>query len=554
MNARRLSLALASAVAVSAALSPSALATTFCVGAPAGCSGVAVAPANLEAGALAAPQLADGVPDQIVIAPGTYIESADGTWSVGPGTDALSIRGAGVGQTILGSAGTGNQVVFNLDGSGGHPVTLRDLTVAIPASFPDMGGYGAGLVAAGDIVERVSVTSANPRANGLSTAGATTLRDITVSSPSGTAVRVSSGSNTSIENATLSGNEGVESYPGATTTVRRASIDATGDSVGGAAAGLANESGSLTASDVLITLTGAPANQAAGITASASATDSTTSLSHLTIVKAGGTNTVGVSSSVNSGNPGQCLRHALELDSPRRRLPRLGQLGRRGRGAGHHGPSLEHAAARIQRRRCGQPDRGRPERRSAARVTGGRTTTGWRRDRPRSTAGNAAYTTQATDLGGLGRNQDGNEDGVAKPDQGAYERPDPTPPVAEPPSSPSSPGSPALPGAEPSVVAKKTCKVPKLKGLTKKRAQRRLRRAGCRLGKVRRPQRRLKRKLVVRRQSLKAGRVVAQGTKVKLRLGAKPEAARQVARKQHRQAGHAALELLELAMSTTTDS
>ncbi len=65
--------------------------------------------------------------------------------------------------------------------------------------------------------------------------------------------------------------------------------------------------------------------------------------------------------------------------------------------------------------------------------------------------------------------------------------------------------------------------MPKLKGLTKKRAQRRLKKAGCRLGKVRRPQRRLKRKLVVRRQSLKAGRVVAQGTRVKLRLGAKPK-------------------------------
>ncbi len=454
MNARRLSLALASAVAVSAALSPSALATTFCVGAPAGCSGVAVAPANLEAGALAAPQLADGVPDQIVIAPGTYIESADGTWSVGPGTDALSIRGAGVGQTILGSAGTGNQVVFNLDGSGGHPVTLRDLTVAIPASFPDMGGYGAGLVAAGDIVERVSVTSANPRANGLSTAGATTLRDITVSSPSGTAVRVSSGSNTSIENATLSGNEGVESYPGATTTVRRASIDATGDSVGGAAAGLANETGSLTASDVLITLTGAPANQAAGITASASASDSTTSLSHLTIVKAGGTNTVGVSSSVNSGNPGNAsitLSNSIVrgVDFPgsassvagggvptiTARASNMPPLLSSGDGVVNQTEGIQNVDPLFVAPAGGD-----------YRLAPGS---------PSIDAANAAYTTQATDLDGLGRIQDGNEDGIAKPDQGAYERPDPTPPVAEPPSSPSSPGTPALPGAEPSVVGRR---------------------------------------------------------------------------------------------------
>jgi PASTA domain len=524
MNARRLMLTLAGTVAVSAATSPAAVATTFCVGGPAGCSGVPVAAANLETGALAAPQLADGQPDQIVIAPGTYTEVADGTWNVGAGNDALTIRGAGAGQTTLGSAGTGNQMVLNLDAAGDHPVTLRDLTVAVPASFPDMGGYGAAMAAVGDVVEHVHVTSANPRASGISTDESTTLRDIEVDTPAGTAVLVSAGSATLVENAVLAGTQGVESYPGATTTVRRARIAVTGDSVGGAAAGLSNQTGSLTASDVLITLTGAAMNQAAGVTASAVATDSTTSLSHLTIAKAGGTNTVGVSSSVNSGNPGNA---SVTLSNSIVRGVDFPGSASSVAGGGvpaitvrtSNAPPLLSSGDGTVNQSEGNQD---ADPQFVAPASGDyRLGAG----SPSIDAGNGAYTTQATDLDGVGRVQDGNEDGLAKPDQGAYERPDPTPPVPVAPSSPSSPkspGSPALPSG-PSKGAKKTCKVPRLKGLSKKRAKRRLRKGGCRLGKVRRPHARSKRKLVVRRQSLKPGKVVPRGTKVKLRLGVRPK-------------------------------
>jgi hypothetical protein len=529
MNARRLMLALAGTVAVSAATSPAALATTFCVAGPAGCSGVAVTAANLEAGALAAPQLADGQPDQIVVAAGTYTEVGDGTWNIGAGNDALTIRGAGAGQTTLTSAGTGNQLVLNLDAAGDHPVTLRDLTVAVPASFPDMGGYGGAMSAAGDVVERVGVTSANPRASGIGSSEVTTLRDIDVDTPSGTAVLVSSGSATLVENAVLTGREGVESFPGATTTVRRARITVTGDSVGGAAAGLSNQTGSLTASDTLITLTGEAMNQAAGVTASAVATDSTTSLSHLTIVKAGGTNTVGVSSSVNGANPGDAS--VTVSNSIVRGVDFPGSASSAAGGGvpavtvrnSNVPPLLSSGDGMVTQSEANQdadPQFVAPAGGDYRLAAGS----------PSIDAGNAAYTTQPTDLVGAGRVQDGNEDGIARPDQGAYEQPDPTPPVPGPPaspsspSSPSSPGSPALPSGQTSEPAKKkTCRVPKLKGLSKKRAKRRLRKAGCRLGKVRRPRGRHTRKLVVRRQSLKAGRVVLRGTKVKLRLGAKPK-------------------------------
>jgi hypothetical protein len=525
MNARRLMLTLAGTVAVSAATSPAALATTFCVGGPAGCAGVPVAAADLEAGALAAPQLADGQPDQIVIAPGTYTEVADGTWNVGAGNDALTIRGAGAGQTTLGSAGTGNQMVLNLEAAGDHPVTLRDLTVAVPASFPDMGGYGAAMAAVGDLVERVHVTSANPRAGGISTAEGTMLRDIEVDTPAGAAVQVSAGSATVVENAVLTGNQGVDSFPGATTTVRRARIAVTGDSVGGAAAGLSNQGGSVTASNVLIALTGAAMNQAAGVTASAVATDSTTSLSHLTIAKAGGTNTVGVSSSVNSGNPGNAsitLANSIVrgIDFPGSASSVAGGGVPAITVRTSNAPPLLFSGDGVVSQSEGNQD---ADPQFVAPASGDYHLGA---GSPSIDAGNVAYTTQATDLDGGGRVQDGNEDGLAKPDQGAYERPDPTPPLSDPPSSPSSPaspGSPAIPSGQASESAKKTCKVPKLKGLSKKRAKRRLRKAGCRLGKVRRPRAHVKRKLVVRRQSLKAGKVVPRGTKVKLRLGVRPK-------------------------------
>ncbi len=69
------------------------------------------------------------------------------------------------------------------------------------------------------------------------------------------------------------------------------------------------------------------------------------------------------------------------------------------------------------------------------------------------------------------------------------------------------------------------CKVPKLKGRTLKGAKAAIRKAGCKLGNVKKPhlkrgQKRLK--LVVRSQSPKAGKKVPRGTKVNLKLGPKP--------------------------------
>jgi beta-lactam-binding protein with PASTA domain len=64
--------------------------------------------------------------------------------------------------------------------------------------------------------------------------------------------------------------------------------------------------------------------------------------------------------------------------------------------------------------------------------------------------------------------------------------------------------------------------VPKLKGLTLPAARRKLAKAHCKLGKVKRPKARKgsqRRKLVVKRQSSKAGATLAANAAVKVTLG-----------------------------------
>jgi thermitase len=63
------------------------------------------------------------------------------------------------------------------------------------------------------------------------------------------------------------------------------------------------------------------------------------------------------------------------------------------------------------------------------------------------------------------------------------------------------------------------CKVPKLKGRSLRRARRALRRAHCRLGKVKQPRHGAAVGLVVMKSKPKAGAIRADGTKVKLTLG-----------------------------------
>ena len=89
----------------------------------------------------------------------------------------------------------------------------------------------------------------------------------------------------------------------------------------------------------------------------------------------------------------------------------------------------------------------------------------------------------------------------------------PAPATATP---PAAVGRPAPPPA-PAVQTARRCRVPKLRGASLPTARKRLKRAGCRLGKVRRP-RGAARRLVVKRQSRRAGRSVPLSTKVNVTL------------------------------------
>ena len=170
---RRTSLALAAAAVVlwfvlSAA---TAGATTFCVPGfdPVRC------PDNGENVAQADPEVAmqsdagDGIPDIVIVAPGTYTDSD--TFSPA-GSDPLTVEGAGAGTaadpeaTRLTSSASGNQFVLNLAAALSRPITVRDLTVVVPASFPD--GQGAAMQVGGDTLERVDVEIANPGSHGMS--------------------------------------------------------------------------------------------------------------------------------------------------------------------------------------------------------------------------------------------------------------------------------------------------------------------------------------------------------------------------------------------------
>ncbi len=88
----RLGISLAAATVGLACCASSASATTLCVDGPTGCSGIAVAKADLQSGALsggAAPAgtFNDGQPDLIRLAPGTYTSPGGGVVVTSGSTD-----------------------------------------------------------------------------------------------------------------------------------------------------------------------------------------------------------------------------------------------------------------------------------------------------------------------------------------------------------------------------------------------------------------------------------------------------------------------------------
>jgi hypothetical protein len=117
----------------------------------------------------------DGVPDRVVIAAGTFTETGSFEPSGGKaetyepyGPDPVVIEGSGPGATILTSGATGGSFVFNFASAFTRPATMRDLTVQIPASMED--GSGAGLQLDGSVLENVDIVSLNLGSQGIPSA------------------------------------------------------------------------------------------------------------------------------------------------------------------------------------------------------------------------------------------------------------------------------------------------------------------------------------------------------------------------------------------------
>lgn len=149
-----------------------ASATTFCVpGYHPACpnNGANVATASLESAF--ALDYADGVADRIVIAAGTL--TGTGTHDLDFGTDDLEIVGAGPQATTLTATPLGSGPVLKL--AGDREVTVRDLTIEIPASAPD--GSGSAALATGDTFENVDFRSLNPGSSGARMVGGGNFRD-----------------------------------------------------------------------------------------------------------------------------------------------------------------------------------------------------------------------------------------------------------------------------------------------------------------------------------------------------------------------------------------
>jgi hypothetical protein len=172
---RRIAMIATAALLLGLAFAAEASATTFCVPNTSfvACPAGSTAQASLET----AMQLnaADGNADMIFVAAGTQTETTDGTFTA-TGSDPLEVVGAGpgtgVGATRLTSTGNANQYVVNL---ANRSVTFRDLTIVIPASFPN--NLGGGLLTGTRAIENVDIESQNPGSDGATLSGGGSFSD-----------------------------------------------------------------------------------------------------------------------------------------------------------------------------------------------------------------------------------------------------------------------------------------------------------------------------------------------------------------------------------------
>ena len=175
------------ALAIPLAAAAPASATTFCVPTfHAACTNNGT---NVQQASLATAMQTngdDGNSDTIVIDATTVSNPTSYTLPSGD-NDPLTILGAGPDQSVITSTQTGNQFVVNLNGA--RAVTMRDLTIRVPASMND--NQGGALQAEKATFENVDLESRNVRSDGMVSAiGGSTFTDGAVYGSNGGSIDV----------------------------------------------------------------------------------------------------------------------------------------------------------------------------------------------------------------------------------------------------------------------------------------------------------------------------------------------------------------------------
>lgn len=151
-----------------AVLAPSAGASIYCVpnlaACPSGVTGTAIADLTTAMST----NSSDFADDTIYL--GSGVQTTTGGGFSATGFDHLLVVGAGKAQTTLTSnAATSNTYVFDM-ANNNRPITMKNLTIAIPASFPANSSYGVrllGNVQGPDVLDGVDIENLNAGSTGI---------------------------------------------------------------------------------------------------------------------------------------------------------------------------------------------------------------------------------------------------------------------------------------------------------------------------------------------------------------------------------------------------
>lgn len=448
--------------AIALAVPAPAAATTICVPTfHAACpdNGTNVAAASLDAAMATTPN--DGVKDTVIIAAG---QLTDPDSSVPTGTDALEIVGAGREQTILTSSSAGNIYVVNL-ALGNRTVTMRDLQIRVPASLPD--NQGAAVQASGATFERVVLETRNPGTqSGLTAVSGSTFRDgelrgaaggtwSTGLQPSGSNPNPLTIEGTAIRNAAIGIAASASPVP---VVVRRSQI--LGTTVFGLR--VQNGGGATIEHSVIAPQGGTALAALTNATGAASVT-----ADHVTIAGAAGNSSPALHAETfnvaNAGATAVTVKNAIVrgyATTVRRMAPVSATIG-------DATIALSYANAAVAGVNSGD---GSITQTAVTNADPLFTSAADLRLLPGSASIDAADPASAatTDLAGAPRPVDGDGDGVARADQGAYEYQPPTP--SGPPATPNAPAAPADPAPTPQPAPARDTTAPAVRGLRVHRA------------------------------------------------------------------------------------